>query len=42
VKIGPVDLEIIGLIGIFEKKEITEGKTYSHFGKVAERAKLIK
>jgi len=36
VKIGPVNLEIIGLQ---LQKKITEGKIYSLIGKFAERAK---
>jgi len=44
-KIGPADLEIICLREIIKdqgekKKEITEGKIYSPFGNLAERAKL--
>jgi len=37
VKIGPVDPEI-ALLNL-KKKEITEGKTYSLVGNLAERAK---
>ena len=41
-KIGPADLQIMCLREIIKpknKKEITEGKIYSPFGKFAERAK---
>jgi len=37
MKIGPVDTEMALLI--VKKEEITEGKIYSPFGHLAERAK---
>jgi len=41
VKISPVDTEIALLI-VKKKEEITEGKIYSPFSNLAERAKLWK